>query len=198
MAKGGNTGAVVFLSIIAVSALGLSGYIFVNETFLGADDHTHDVDSNLRLVAFWDDLDENLTNNPMHSSVTNFLIEYDDQKFLDSNYVSVINNTRFQLVPGLYKLSLNVVLSGIDPNSVYWIEMLENNSYSLNFERLETDTTVPGTYYFAKASGYLNISSVENYYEIVARTSGDVTGFSVASDPATNNYHQFSIEYVIQ
>ena len=63
----------------------------------------------IKLVALWDDLDENLVNNPLHNIETEFLIEFKENLVLDSSYVNMVNSTRFNLlIPGLYKIHLNI------------------------------------------------------------------------------------------
>ncbi|MBN2157034.1 MAG: hypothetical protein JW776_13405 [Candidatus Lokiarchaeota archaeon] len=192
-----NKGAIIFLAILAIAGLGLSGYMFVNDTFLGGDDHTHETEG-LKLVALWEDLDENLVNNPLYTTVSNFLIEYEDQIVLETNYVNVINSTRFSLiVPGLYKINLAVVFGGIlDVDSTFWVYLMENNTEKAYFERFSTGNPVIDIFYYAKGSLYINATSAENYYEIRAWT-GAASGFRVATDSGSPYFNQLSIEYVL-
>jgi hypothetical protein len=191
MAKGNNTGAIVFIAILAVAALGLSGYTFVKDQFFTQPE-------GLKLVALWDDLDENLTN-PLHSYDYNFLIEYEDSKVLDTNYVDAINSTRFSLrVPGFYKINIEVVLAGlIDPGAIYWVELLVNNDHAGYFERYSSANPIIDTFFYVRGSLYINNTSSENYYEILARSSLPSFGFEVATDGGSPYFNQLSIEYVL-
>jgi hypothetical protein len=199
MAKGGNTGAVIFLAIIAVAGLGLSGYMFISDQFFGGDESTFPGD--LRLVAIWDDLDENLTNNPLHSTSSNWLIAFDDEMYLDTNYVSTVNNTAFYLsVPGIYKINLDVILYEAEQiSSTYWIYMVRNTTTQVGyFMRLEIDTTAPNPetlFHYISCSLYVNHTYTTEYYEIVASGYDD---FSVATDYSSHLFNQLSIEYVIE
>ncbi|MHA1111957.1 MAG: hypothetical protein ACTSRE_12695 [Promethearchaeota archaeon] len=195
-----NKGAVIFLAIIAVAAAGLSGYSFVTDILTEDVDYVDDDSYNLKLVALWEDLDENLTNNPLHSLYSNFLIEYNDQVLLNTEYVNVVNNTRFNLlIPGLYKINIAVLLGGLtDVDRYYWIDLIVNNTVVGYFERYGSANPVIDTYYYVKGNLYINNTSSENYYEIVARSSSSLASFNIATDPSTPYFNQLSIEYVIE
>jgi len=86
----------VLLGIIALVGLGLSGYMFLKYEFLSPITPTKD--SGLILVGFWDDLDENTDYTPWNFN-DDWLVEFSDSPFNDSNYISVSNgNTRFALL----------------------------------------------------------------------------------------------------
>ena len=192
-----NKGTVIFLAIVAIGALGLSGYLFTMDLLTEEEEQEY---GNLKLVALWNDLDENLTNNALHSQVGNFLVEYDDQMVLDTNYVNVINNTRFKLlVPGFYKINLNLILGTFtEDGRIYWVEMLANNTHAGYFERYESENPMVENYLFISSSVYINHTNTENYYEINARSNNVAGAFYVATDSSTPDFHQLSIEYVIE
>ena len=97
MKKSSNRGSVIFLSIIAFAGLGLSGYMFTMDLISEEPNF-----GNLKLVGLWDSLGKNVENNPLHSAINDFLIEYEDDLVIDSEYVEIINNTRFFLsIPGI-------------------------------------------------------------------------------------------------
>lgn len=187
MAKG--TGAIVILSILAVAGLGLSGYMFVNDQFLGGDENTQ----GFLLVGLWDDLTQNITNNPSHNTQHDFLLAYDNQMVLNPDYMNVINNTRFTLpTPGLYKINLIMLWNNIDISSTYWIILLQNNSYLAYFDRFQTGSTVPSQFHQTSASIYINSTGGDNYYEINPYSSSD----DFLSTPTDQMFNQLSIEYM--
>ncbi|MHA1191698.1 MAG: hypothetical protein ACTSP9_05310 [Promethearchaeota archaeon] len=109
-------GGMILLGIIALSALGFSGYIFVDNTFLS----TAPPDSGLILVGLWDDLATNKDYAPYNTD-TSWLIEFNNNQYNDSNYISVKNgNTNFKLLKeGFYKLTLLLYVNGLDPSATY-------------------------------------------------------------------------------
>ena len=88
MAKGGNIGAIVILSILALGGLGLSGYMFVEDQFLGGNEYVSDHDHDLiphehemyTLVGVWEDLG---------GSGTEFNVSYQDIQVNQSEYFSL-------------------------------------------------------------------------------------------------------------
>ena len=66
-----NKGVVILLAIIAVAGLGLSGYMFTMDLLSEEPEY-----GNLKLVAFWDDLEENF-DTPGHTTTDDFLVAYD-------------------------------------------------------------------------------------------------------------------------
>lgn len=137
---------------------------------------------------------------PFYSTNLKWLIAFDDEIHLDTNYVSTLNNTTFYLsVLGIYKINLDVILYGAnDVSFTYWIYIVRNTTQVGYFMRLEIDTTSPNPetlYHYACCSLYLNHTVTEEYYEIVPYGYDD---FSVATDASSHLFHQLSIEYVIQ
>ncbi|MHA1111956.1 MAG: hypothetical protein ACTSRE_12690 [Promethearchaeota archaeon] len=195
MAKGGNTGAFVILSILALGGLGLGGYTFVNEQFLGGDEHTHDyVDTQgFKLVGLWNTLTENTVNNPLHNTANDFLVEFDDMMVLDTTYVNVINSTRFSLpTAGLYKINIIMILGELSPGYIYWIHLRQNNSIVEYLDRFYTDDTNLESFCFVSTSVYLNSTGDDSYYEINPYSSDN---FDVGSP---QSFNQLSIEYIFE
>ncbi|MHA1453763.1 MAG: hypothetical protein ACTSRD_12955 [Promethearchaeota archaeon] len=189
-----NKGAVIVLAILAIAGLGLSGYMFVNDTFLGGNEFEHEHQT-LKLVALWNHLTENTENNPLHSLDYNFLIEYQEAMVIDTNYVNVINETRFTLsTAGLYKVNLNVMYEYIDPGATYWTVLLQNNTEFEYLDYFITPTPVYDNTHFTTISFYINSTGDDSYYEFNARCNG-VLHFEIYS---SSDYNQLSIEYLIQ
>jgi len=187
MAKG--TGSVIFLTIIAVAGLGLSGYMFVSD-FLSKDEV--EVQPNMRLVALWNNLAKNKINNPSHGSDSDFLLEFSNITYLDLTYVNVINSTRFTFsIAGLYKINFNVILSDLQPSNTYWLILLRNITIIEYMARFTTDNPIVDPFQFTPSSVYINSTSANDYYEI------NVYGTSILNVDLTQTFNQLSIEYVI-
>jgi hypothetical protein len=195
MAKGGNTVAVVILAIFAIGGFGLSGYMFIEDQFLGGNEYVpeHEHESTLKLVALWDDLDENF-DTPPYTDANHFLIAYDTPVLVDTDYVIVHNETRFYLpVEGIYKINVNTLLYPVVATEVYWVVLMRNITYFENFERIGIEGTISTTMYYSKGSVYVNTTGgIDTYYEI------QVYGTGTSGIMTTENYNQLSIEYVIQ
>ena len=182
MAKGNNKGMVIFLAIISIAGLGLSGYMFVTDLF--SDDS-----ENLKLVALWDNLDENIDTAP-YDTYQNFLFEYSDQMVLNTDYITVHNSTRFSFATmGLYKINLKTVLTGIDATFAYWIILLQDDTQYRHFDRWDE---IDDSYHYTDSSLYINVTNSDSVYGILGY--GSVDDFSVSSSSITN---QLSIEYVV-
>lgn len=188
MAKGGNTGAVIFLAIISVGALGISGYMFTMDLLSGKEEN-----GNLKLVALWGNLRYNITSNPLHNSYEDFLVYFFEEMVLDSNYVTQENNTRFSFTAiGIYKINLNMIFYDFIVGETYWVYLLKNNTKTDRFDRWERNTALDDTYHFVHSSVYINVTNVNDYYEINPFCYTDE--FFPSAD---SNYNQLSIEYVV-
>jgi len=185
-----NKGAVIFLAIIAIAGLGLSGYMFIDDMWLsGNEEHE------LKVVAIWNYLSENTENNPLHSLDYNFLIEYSEALILDTNYVNVVNETRFTLpVAGLYRINLNVMFEYVDAANTYWIVLLQNNTIFEYLDFFSTPSPVYDISHFTTISFYINSTGDDSYYEFNARCT-DTDPFEVYTH---SQYNQLSIEYVME
>lgn len=186
MAKGSNTGAVIFLAILAVAGLGLSGYMFTMDLLSKNEEF-----GNLKLVALWDYLEANF-DTPTHATTSNFLVAYDEQVVLDTKYVNVVNETRFLLpTSGIYKINLNVLLNPVTAGEVYWVVLLANNTFLEDFERVGIENPATTPFWYAKGSVYVNVTGgIDTYYQI--NVYGTPTGIGTAE-----NFNQLSIEYVL-
>jgi hypothetical protein len=181
-----NKGTVILLAVIAVGALGLSGYLLIDDLFLEKPE-------GLKLVGLWDRLSENF-DTPPYTSASDFLIAYDDVVLLETDYVTVHNETRFYLpVAGIYKININVLLSPVVPDEVYWVVLMRNTSFFEYFERIGIENPMTTPFYYSKGSVYVNVTGgLETYYEIY------VYGTSTAGIDSNENFNQLSIEYVFQ
>ena len=94
-----------------------------------------------------------------------------------------------------YKISIKGLLYDFsDPSSVYFVEVIANNSHSGYFERYENLSLQD--FLFISSSLYINNPSSEKYYEILGRSSMGGATFEVYSGSSTPDFDQISIEYV--
>ena len=124
MAKGGNTGAIVILSILALGGLGLSGYMFVEDQFLGGNEYVPDHEHGMyTLVGAWDELD---------GSGTDFNISYQDIQLNQSEYFSLnaANDTFTLLQEGWYKLTVCTTFTSLIAPNTYRGIVYENGAMS--------------------------------------------------------------------
>lgn len=182
-----SKGAVVFLAIIAVAGLGLSGYLLVDDLFLGGDEY-----EGLKLVGLWNYLEKNV-DTPQHSLDHDFLIAYSEGSSIDENYVNVINETRFTLpISGLYKITLNVMFEYIDPGETYAVALLQNNAVYEWLDYFETANPIVENFHFTKISFYVNSTGGDSYYEFNSVCTNPVD-FQVYP---TSDYNQLFIEFL--
>ena len=107
-------GGTAILAILAIAALGLSGYLMVDKFFLSNDTLPDEPDS-LHLIALWENLLQNKVNNPSYATDSNFLVAFSNNIIIDLDYVQVVNSTRFILTKiGLYKININLLVNDID------------------------------------------------------------------------------------
>lgn len=180
-----SKGAVIFLAIIAVGALGLSGYLLLDDIFLEKPE-------GLKLVGLWDNLSENF-DTPPYTTASDFLIAYDNVVTLDTDYITVHNETRFYLpVAGIYRININVMLNSLLTNKVYWVVLMRNTSFFEFFERIGIENPMITPFYYSKGSVYVNVTGgLDTYYEIYVYGTG-TTGID-----SNENFNQLSIEYVL-
>ena len=181
-------GAMVLVGIIAIAAIGFSGYMFVkNEIF--AVPGTPASDSGLTLVGLWDDLVKNKDYAPYNTD-TSWRLEFDNNQYNDSNYISVSNgNTNFKLLKeGFYKLTLLLYLYYLDVASgTYWIYLYRNNSVDQSIAKIAHPTT---NNYQVETSVYIRSTGLDTFL-IRAYCTGDAS-FEVATG---QSFNQFSIEF---
>ncbi len=186
----GRSAGMVLLGIIAITGLGLSGYMFLKYEFLSPTNKN----SGLLLVGLWDNLNENTDYTP-HDSTADFLVELKESPFNDSNYVSVSNgNTRFVLKQaGFYKITLNMLFQAIGSSYLYLVYLQRNGDVERSFARITISANPGSTMYYLKSSLYIYSNGID-YFEINC-VSYDDTYFIVSN---SNQYNQLSIEYVMQ
>lgn len=190
MAKGNNKGAVIFLAIISIAALSLSGYLLLTD-LLSGNVNTNEEPENFKLVALWDNLNENTSYAPYNTD-RNFLVEYFDEMVLNTEYVTVHNNTKFSFSKmGLYRINLNILFEGIINTAGYdyWAILTRNTSNYRYFDRWENEDD---PYHFIESSMYINVTNSETTYGIIGYSGVD--DFAVASTAISN---QLSIEYIV-
>ena len=184
---GERKSGMLLLGIIAIAALGFSGYMFVkNEIF--AAPGTPASDSGLTLVGLWDDLAKNKEYAPYDSDDT-WRLEFDNNQYNDSNYISVSNNnTNFKLLKeGFYKLTLLLYLSDLDPGGTYWVYIYRNNSVNYCIAKIEHPTSLN---YQVESSVFVKSTGLDNFF-IRVHCTGD-TSFAIST---TQSFNQLSIEY---
>jgi len=180
-------GAMVILGIITIAALGLSGYVFYkNEIF--AAPGAPSSDRGLILVGLWDDLVKNKEFAPYTTDAT-WRIEFDNNQYNDSNYISVSNNnTHFKLLKeGFYKLTLLIYVNELEPGGTYWFYLYRNNSVNHCFAKIEHPTV---SRYQVESSVFVKSTGLDNFF-IRAYSTGDIS-FAIST---TQSFNQLSIEY---
>ena len=180
-----NKGVVIFIAVIAVGALGISGFMFITDLL------SNDVDEseNFKLVALWDNINENTSYAP-YTTDRNFLIEYFDQMVLNPEYITVYNNTKFSFATlGLYKINLNAIFEGIINTADYWAILIRNSSNFRYFDRWEDENNF---YHYTDSSLYINVTNSDTMYGIIGWS--DIDDFAIASSAISS---QLSIEYVV-
>ena len=180
MSKGKKSGAVIFLAILSIAGLGLSGYMFVSDLLS---------EENFKLVALWDNVDKNTDTAP-YDQDNYFLIENSDQMVLNTKYVTAHNTTSISFATmGLYKINLKVIFTNIDASFAYWIILAQDSADYRHFDRWDE---IFDSYYFVDSSLYINVNNSEAVFEIVCFSTDD---FDISTSGAVTN--QLSIEYIV-
>ena len=195
MSKGGNKGAAIFCAILAVGSLGLSGYMFVEDRFLGGNEyvpeheHEYNFTEGFRLVALWEDLDGNFT-----APSSYFPIEFHNETILDTDYVSVFSETQFFLpLEGIYKITLNILLLDLSPSSFYILYLTRNGTQVGNFEAFETGSTLDSDHQYVSSTLYINgTGNLNDVYMIYALASANFW-----YSPKFQVTNQLAIEYFL-
>ncbi len=181
----------VLLGIIAIAALGLSGYLFIkNEIFVAPEPTPPDPpDGGLILVGLWDDLAKNKEYAPYDTDAT-WRLEFDNNQYNDSNYISVSNNnTNFKLLKeGFYKLTLLLYVNDLVPGGgTYWFYLYRNNSINHCIAKIGLPTS---SNYQVESSVFVKSTGLDNFL-IRAYCTGD-TSFAISN---SQSFNQLSIEY---
>ncbi|MFX1236116.1 MAG: hypothetical protein ACFE8P_00195 [Promethearchaeota archaeon] len=173
------------IGILAILGLGISGYLLATNQYSG----TSTPESEFILVALWDDLNRNTTN-PSHTDDDDFLIQFDDNIFLDPQYITVNSVTNFSLTrAGIYRITLRIIISSIELGERYVITLLKSGAYDECFWVFTANVSASSN---INSALYLN-ASITDYYEINAYCdTDDANGF----DTALPRYNQLAIEYL--
>ncbi|MHA1878504.1 MAG: hypothetical protein ACTSUC_18840 [Promethearchaeota archaeon] len=177
-------GATFLLGIIAISALGLSGYMLVDNLVFS----TTTPDSGLTLVGLWDDLTKNKEFAPFTTDAS-WLIEFDNNQFNNSDYISVSNNnTSFKLLrEGFYKLTLLLYVNDLDPSATYCFYLYRNNSINHCVAKIAHPTD---DNHQVESSIFIKSTGLDNFF--IRTYCTDDTSFAIAT---TQSFNQISFEY---
>lgn len=180
-------GGMIILGIIAISALGFSGYMFIDDMFLSSSIP----EKGLVLIGLWDDLVENKEYAP-YTADNSWLIEFSNSQYNNSNHISVSNNnTSFKLMKeGFYRITLLLMWYNLDPSGIYWAYLYRNNTYDHCFDRVSISANPSSVYYQVTSSVYVKSTGYDDFF-IRCYASGD-TSFDITVSQAFN---QLSIEY---
>lgn len=178
MAKGSKTGAVVILGILAVAGLGLSGYMFINDQFLGENEHTHEGNE---LLAIWEFFGGN---------GADYYIYFQDNQLPQSEYFNMTDsNTTLNLnYRGWYRLTIRTAWTGLSVADNYYFLLTRNGLSYVNIYNLNgpTDTTE-----MIDQTVYVH-SDGDDAFRFHCYSAG-VDVFSLASN---QYYNQMTLEYV--
>ena len=183
-------GGMLLLGIVAIAALGLSGYLFFkNEIFTTPG--TTNPDSGLVLVGLWDDLEKNTEFAPFTAD-DSWLVEFSNSQFNNTNHIEASNNnTSFKLLEeGFYKITLLIMLYSVDATEVYWAYLLRNGEFEQCFDRVAISTNQPSTFFQIESSLYVKSTGLDNFSIRCYSTSSDAFEVALSQD-----FNQLSIEY---
>jgi hypothetical protein len=175
MAKGSNTGAIVILAILALGGLGLSGYLFIDDLFLGGDESN-------KLVAVWEELT---------GTGDDFNITFNDNQITANNYATLSNaNTSISLNEvGWYKLTITTVWISLDSGNFYFMKIIKNGIPTDNpaYSGYPQESTL------AISVVYFVFSDGDDIYTLNCQSNaGD--SFSISANQV---YNQMTLEFVV-
>ena len=188
----GRRAGMVLLGTIALAGVGMSGYLLLKYEFMSPN--TPSADSWLILVGLWDDLETNM-DYPPWDETDDWLLRLRDGRFNDSSFISVSNaNTNFRLLkPGYYKITLTLLLSGLQASSVYHVVLQRNSFIDHIFERVVLSDHPGSSRYHIQSSLYVYGNGID-YFQINCNSQDDP---SFIVEVIGEYYNQLSIEYVL-
>ncbi len=176
-------GLVILALIIGILGLGL-GVVSFMQIQIG--------EASKPIVGLWESLSRDM-DNPDFNTENDWLIEVDDNKIINFNYVILDQgaqhkNTRFHLMKsGWYRVNIHVMLSGVSSaQGWYRIYVLKNDStilFLLYEVSINQNLQVNRQFYIS--------SDGNDYFELNCYNSGD--NFFIESQQVFN---QLTIEYV--
>ena len=148
-------------------------------------------DSGLTLVGLWDDLAKNKEFAP-YTTDYNWLIEFSENQFNNSNHISVSNNnTSFKLLKeGFYKITLLLLLDGVAASEVYWAYFIRNGLFDHCLARVAISDNPGSLYHQVESSVYVKSTGLDNF-SIRCYSTGS-GAFEIGH---LQNFNQLSIEY---
>jgi hypothetical protein len=182
MGRGGTALGIIGI-ILAAGAIGFTFVVWNGQNTTNSLTRTN-------VVGIWDSLADN-QDYPPYNLQNDWLLEFGDNSFNNTDYVSVSNtNTRITLLkPGWYRIHLSVLLTGIDPNRNYRIRILKDGAIEFDLDFYHTALTVVSTYHTIDSSAFV-YSDGTNYIELNGDANDD---FMVPSNDLNN---QLTIEFV--
>jgi hypothetical protein len=176
---------VIVIGIISIIALGLSAYMFISSQLLKQPEQ--------KVVGVWDKLERNTDYAP-YNTLTNWLVEISEDKYIDQDYFTLSNtDTRLTLIEaGLYRVQMTFLLEGITNLEQYWVELLKNGTHVFYLDY--HSGTSSSLFHEVHAEGYV-LSDGNDYIEIRAYTSS-INEFYIYNPIPSLNFNQFSLEYI--
>jgi len=143
----------------------------------------------LKLIGLWDEFDYNTDFTP-YTTLSYWLLELRGIKIINSDYIAISNNnTRITLFKlGWYRIQLTMILSSIDADQMYWINILKNGIVKFILLHHETSATPESDYLTFDSSVFVYSNGTE-YFEIMGDSFGD------PFFPGSQVYNQLSIIY---
>jgi len=179
---------VILVGILAIAALGLSGYMFAERLFPSSQSQQGSEQGSI-LVGYWEYLGKS-TANPDHDDNSDWLIYLGDHQYNNSNYILVNNQRdRFTLTQaGYYKLTLTTWIDNIADDHIYRLILLKNGIEDNLIYRIYGDPSQPDEFIASSLTFY---SDGNDYFEINAKSTLDF-GFKPLMD-----HDMLSIEYFL-
>jgi len=182
-------GGLVFLSIMTIAALGLSGYLLVDKFFISPGNLI--TNRGATLVGLWDQLEKTPDGSVSGSG---WYVNFTQEVHLDTSHVEVsLNNSQFRLRDiGIYRITLTALLLDCDPSSNHWIVLTINGTFSHFLERTSISANPDDTFWFVSSTIYVN-SSGQDLYRFYCYSYDDPNGFRIYSEATFN---QLAIEFM--
>ena len=173
MAKGNKSGAIIILAIISLGALGLSGYVFINDQFFGGNEQQGN-----ELIAVW----ESITG----STGNLFYVNFSDNQLDQSDYfTSTPGITNITLVQkGWYRFTIHLVLGDLLSTDTYALSLWKNGALHeyLDYQHFPQEvyrTISTVAYVYSDGTDYFQFRceafGLDNFYILGTQTNNKAT-----------------------